>query len=160
MAVHIGDSVPDLISFGAPSLPPKLPDTRGVWTVLFFFPKGNHPHCVLESRRFQQAIPEFKQLNVQVIGVSVDSAEDQKTLWNFCTLSFPLVSDARHQISRYYGVLDTATVENEQIAYARRETFLIAPDQRVVHHWTEVDPNTHAAQVLAFLQAKLGTLSN
>lgn len=155
MAVHTGDVAPDLRSFDAPSSPARLPDTQGRWTVVFFFPRGNHPHCVMESRRFQMLIPEFDRLGVLVIGVSVDTAEQQQYFRNFCVLSFPLVSDAQHRVSRFFGVLDSAEVDGESVTYARRETFLIGPDGHVVQHWMEVDPDTHAAAVLSTVRGFL-----
>ena len=115
---------------------------------MFFFPRGNHPHCVMESRRFQALLPEFEHLGVMVIGVSVDSAEQQQYFRNFCVLSFPLICDASHRVSRSFGVLDSVEIGGEMVTYARRETFLIGPDQRVVQHWTAVDPDSHAAAVL------------
>lgn len=155
MAVHIGDVAPDLRSFGAPSSPATLPETRGRWTVVFFFPRGNHPHCVMESRRFQTLLPEFERLGVLVIGVSVDSAEQQQYFRNFCVLSFPLVSDTNHRVSQSFGVLDSAEIDGEAVTYARRETFLIGPDQRAVQHWTAVDPDSHAAAVLKAVSSLL-----
>jgi len=155
MAVHIGDVAPDLHSFDAPSSPSKLPDIQGRWTVVFFFPQGNHPHCVMESRRFQALMPEFERLGVVVIGVSVDTTEQQQYFRNFCVLSFPLISDAQYQVSRAFGVLDSAEVDGETVTYARRESFLIGPDQQVIQHWRDVDPDSHAAAVLDAVRSLL-----
>ena len=144
MSVHIGDQIPLASSFRSRS----FPEFKGHWAVVYFFPQGNNPHCVMESRRFQSLLPEFDRLNVKAIGVSVDSEEQQKSFRSMCALEFPVVSDARHEISLAYGVLETQEYEGNQVTYARRETFLINPQGQVTHHWTEVDPNVHAAEVL------------
>ncbi len=152
MPVTVGDYVPD-----PSTLPPRsLPDLRGQWTVLYFYPQGNNPHCVMQSRRFQALLPEFERLGVRLVGVSVDTAEEQRSFRTLCSVSFPLVSDAGHTISRAYGVLQTAEHEGQSVTYARRETFLVDPAGRVVHHWTQVDPNTHAREVLEQVQDVLG----
>ncbi|GGR40783.1 hypothetical protein GCM10008957_56360 [Deinococcus ruber] len=124
--------------------------------MLFFFPRGNHPHCVMQSRRFQSLLPNFEQLGVQVVGVSVDSTEQQQYFRDFCVLRFPLISDAAFTLSRQYGVLETADVDGEQVTYARRETFLIDPRGCIYQHWTDVDPDTHAATVLDRVQDVFG----
>ncbi|GGJ67475.1 peroxiredoxin [Deinococcus aquiradiocola] len=147
MTVNAGDLAPDFLAF----LPEPL--RTADWTVLYFYPRGNNPHCVMQSRRFQALLPQFREAGVRVVGVSVDTAEEQGYFRNFCTLSFPLISDARHELSARYGVLDSAVVDGETVTYARRETFLIRPDGRVALHWTQVDPDTHAAQVLGAVKA-------
>ncbi len=144
MPLTVGDYVPD----SQAALTPGLPDLRGQWTVLYFYPQGNNPHCVMQSRRFQALAPEFERLGVRLIGVSVDTAEEQRSFRNLCSVSFPLVSDAGHAISRTYGVLQTTEHEGQMITYARRETFLVDPAGQIVQHWTQVDPNTHAQEVL------------
>ena len=110
----------------------------------------------MQSRRFQALLPEFERLKVRLIGVSVDSEEEQRSFRAVCSVKFPLVSDAGRAISRAYGVLETAEHEGSMVTFARRETFLVDPTGRVVHHWTQVDPNTHAQEVLTQVQEVLG----
>ncbi|MFC4453646.1 peroxiredoxin [Deinococcus sonorensis] len=152
----VGDLAPDFQMSSRKHQRQRLSDTQGRWTVLYFFPRANHPHCVMQSRRFQTIHEDFEAMGVSLIGVSVDTAEQQKNLSSFCTLAFPLVSDAGHEISRQYGVLASAEVEGETVTYARRETVLIDPAGRVAHHWKDVDPNTHAQQVLEHIGDLLG----
>ena len=134
----------------------KFPDTTGHWTVLYFYPQGNNPHCVMQSRRFQGLYPEFDKLGVQVVGVSVDTEEEQKTFREICSVTFPLISDTKFAISQAYGLLKTVTHEGKEKHYASRETFLIDPSNRVAMHWTDVDPNTHAREVLDQVNEVLG----
>ena len=150
MTLQIGDSAPAFLPF-ITSRRSQQEGASEQWTVLFFFPRGNHPHCVMESRRFQTLLPEFERLGVQVVGVSVDTTEQQQYFRDFCVLQFPLISDAAYALSRNYGVLETVQVEGEDVTFARRETFLIDPQGYVQHHWTDVEPDTHAATVLAAL---------
>ena len=155
MSLQIGDPAPSFLPLITSQQPNAAIDS-GAWTVLFFFPRGNNPHCVMQSRRFQALLPEFEQLGVQVVGVSVDTTEQQQYFRDFCVLRFPLISDAAYALSRTYGVLETVDFEGEQVTYARRETFLIDPQGRIHQHWTDVDPDTHAATVLERVKAILG----
>ena len=151
MPLTVGDHIPDPSAFPIRG----LPDLRGQWTVLYFYPQGNNPHCVMQSRRFQALLPEFEKLNVRLVGVSVDTEEEQRTFRNVCSVSFPLVSDSGHSVSRMYGVLQTAEHEGRMVTFARRETFLIDPQGQIARHWTQVDPNSHAQEVLDYLQTTL-----
>ena len=77
-------------------------------------------------------------MNAQVIGVSVDSVWANKAFADQLGLDFPLLSDAKHDVSRTYGVYD------EGNGVARRVTFVI-DTSGVVQHIDQsseaLDPN-------------------
>lgn len=133
----------------------SLADFRGSWLVLFFFPRASTTHCQLQARRFEALVPEFRALNARILGVSSDARSQQMAFRNLCQLSFSLIPDTNHQLSERYGVLDEP-FPGEETRPARRETFLISPEGRVVRHWTEVVPKTHAAEVLEELRKVTG----
>ena len=77
-------------------------------------------------------------MNAQVLGVSVDSVWANKAFADELHLEFPLLSDAKRQVSRAYGVYDEAN------DVASRATFVI-DDAGVVQHIDQskeaLDPN-------------------
>lgn len=62
-----------------------------------------------------------------MVGVSVDSVWANKAFADQLHLAFPLLSDARHDVSRAYGVYDDAN------GVSRRTTFVIDEDGIVRH---------------------------
>ena len=65
----------------------------GKWTVLYFYPGAFTSGCTLEARGFQKEIDNFRALNAQIVGVSVDPVEKNA---QFCTaesLDFYMLSD-------------------------------------------------------------------
>ena len=70
--VKIGQKVPDFeadTTFGKI----KLEDYRGKWVVLFSHPGDFTPVCTTEMIAFTRAHTYFKELNTELLGLSVDS---------------------------------------------------------------------------------------
>ncbi len=68
----LGDPFPQMTvmtTHGPLTLPDDL---KGSWFVLFSHPADFTPVCTTEFHAFQQLYPEFKKLNVKLIGLSVD----------------------------------------------------------------------------------------
>ena len=117
------------------------------YVVLFFYPKDFTFVCPPELHAFHSALAEFHSRNVEVIGVSTDTAE---THWGWLSVpkshggiqgvQYPLVADANKTISSAYGVLngeysvdeeENLVADSEMIAF--RGLFLIDL-QGIVRH--------------------------
>ena len=111
----------------------KLPDFRGSWLVLFFYPADFTFVCPTEIRGFEKHIAEFRQRRCAIAGISVDDlASHAAWVQELGGLSFPLLSDPEGRVARDYGVL------NPEDGRAFRATFLVTPDGRLA--WTVVSP--------------------
>jgi thioredoxin-dependent peroxiredoxin len=109
----------------------------------------------MQARRFQALLPEYARRGVQVVGVSSDTAQQQKVFRDSCQLDFPLITDTGYAVGELYGVMDHVHVDGESSLRARRESFLIDPQGKVARHYTEVDANTHATEVLEDFESVL-----
>ena len=78
--------------------------------------------------------------------MSKDTVEAQEKFARKNGLSFPLLSDADGSVIRLYGV-DLA------FGIAKRKSFLIDSKGRIAKVYENVDPETHAGEVLADLAA-------
>lgn len=102
----------------------SLTDYRGKWVVLFFYPLDFTFVCPTEISAFNDALPEFKKMNAEVLSVSVDSVHSHKA-WKkggLGDMQFPMLADMTKEISRKYNVL----IEEEGISL--RGVFVIDPD--------------------------------
>jgi peroxiredoxin Q/BCP len=125
----------------------SLDGYRGKWVVLYFYPKDMTSGCTLEAHKFQEDLPKYQRDNAVILGVSVDSAASHKA---FCTkegLSFKLLSDEQKTTVAKYGSLGNYL----GFKIAKRNTFLIDPEGKIVRVWTGVNPSNHSAEVLAAL---------
>jgi peroxiredoxin Q/BCP len=153
-AVHAGDkapavgsTAPDFTLKSQENNPVSLHDFKGKWVVLYFYPKDFTPGCTIEAHGFQRDLAQYQAKNVEIVGVSVDSADSHK---DFCAkegLNFKLLSDADHQVVKTYGSVKTMGT-NE---IAARNTFIVDPKGKIVKVFLGVAPAKHSAEVLAAL---------
>ena len=124
----------------------SLKSFPGKWVVLYFYPKDMSHGCTIEAHNFQADMPKYEQLHAVIVGVSVDSTSSHQ---EFCAkdgLHFKLLSDENRTVSQQYGSLGESDAK-----MAKRNTFLINPQGKIVKVWTAVDPNSHSQEVLAEL---------
>lgn len=155
MHLTTGDLVDDFTAITDKDLLYHFSEDHGHWRVVFFFPRPSGTHCQMQARRYQALSPEFQSLNVKILGVSSDTRPQHKVFRYVCQLDFALLSDADYKLSEQFGVLEELE-PGDDVCRPRRETFLIAPSNRVVHHWTEVNPDTDAERVLSAVRYYLG----
>lgn len=110
--------------------PLKLSDLRGKWVVLFSHPADFTPVCTTEFMALAEANDELQRLNVQLIGLSIDSVHSHLA-WvrNIeekmgVEIPFPVIADLDMAVARKFGMIhpgqsNTATV---------RAVFFIDPD--------------------------------
>lgn len=126
----------------------ELKQYRGKWLVLYFYPKDNSPGCTTEANQFKVLYPQFVKNNAAILGVSLDDVASHQKFSEKLGLPFPILADSRHQLAEQFGIIRNLGI----LKIAKRETFLIDPQGAVVYHYSSVDTQTHAGQVLADLQ--------
>lgn len=90
----------------------KLSDFKGRYVVLFFYPLDFTFVCPTEIIALSDRIEEFRERNVEVVGISVDSPyahiawrNTPRKKGGVGEVTYPLVSDLDKTISARYGVL-------------------------------------------------------
>ncbi|NLI95048.1 MAG: peroxiredoxin [Erysipelotrichaceae bacterium] len=117
----------------------KFPeDYKGQWVILFSHPADFTPVCTTEFMTFAAMYDEFKALNTELIGLSIDSLyahiawlrkiqdiewKDYKNL----EVTFPLIEDIKMDVSRKYGMVQP----NESTTQAVRAVFVIDPESKI-----------------------------
>ncbi len=126
----------------------SLEDYRDRWVVLYFYPKDDTPGCTTEACEFRDNIFAFRDLNAQILGISLDDVASHKAFAEKHGLPFPLLADTSGTVAETYGV----KTRMFGLTVAKRQTFIIGPDGKIAKHYTEVKPETHSAQVLSDLE--------
>ena len=138
MSVLVAKQAPDFV---APAVMPdgiikedfKLADLRGKYVVLFFLPLDFTFVCPTEIIAHHKRIEQFKERNVEVVGISIDSQFTHFAWRNTSVedggigpIQYPMVADITHEITRAYGVEHPDGV-------ALRASFLIDKEGIVQH---------------------------
>ena len=126
----------------------QLNQYKGQWIVLYFYPKDNSPGCTQEANQFKSLYPQFLKNNAIVLGVSLDDVKSHQKFADKLELPFPILADDNHQLADQLGIVRNLGITK----IAKRETFLIDPKGIVVYHYSSVNSQTHAGQVLADIQ--------
>ena len=125
-------------------------DLKGKWSVLFFYPADFTFVCPTEIQEFSKREAEFKGLNAQVLGCSVDSQFSHKA-WiqnGLGQLTYPLLADFNKEVARKYGAL------LEEKGFSTRATFVIDPNGVIQYaNYHNTDVGRSVGETLRVLQA-------
>jgi thioredoxin-dependent peroxiredoxin len=137
----IGAAAPDLSAEDAEGRPSRLSDRRGRAVIVYFYPQDETPGCTKEACAFRDSWTKLQAAQVDVIGVSTNSAERHRTFQKKQKLPFSLAADESGAIGNAYGV-------SKKLWGYERVTFLVDRDGKVAKVWPSVDPALHADEVL------------
>ena len=83
-------------------------------------------------RSFQENVTKLEAADTQVLGVSMDSPFANKAFADQNRVTFPLLSDVGGKVVQEYGLYKEYDKFNIKIPAARRATYLIDTDGKVV----------------------------
>ena len=121
----IGDEAPsfkDVTTQGEITFPR---DYKGKWVILFSHPADFTPVCTTEFMTFGSMMEEFKALNTELVGLSVDSLYShiawlrkiQELTWKDkknIEVKFPLIEDIKMDIAKKYGMIQPGQCESKE----------------------------------------------
>ena len=127
----------------------SLSDFLGKKVVLYFYPKDNTPGCTRQACAFAGAYEEFKNRNIEVIGVSKDSVASHVKFAEKYNLPFILLSDPELEAIKAYGVWQEKKLYGKVSMGVVRTTFIIDENGNIQKIMPKVKPDTNAAEILA-----------
>ena len=130
----------------------SLSDFAGKPVVLFFYPKADTPGCTIEACGFRDHFKKLEKAGVVVLGISRDTVKAQKKFAEKYDLPYPLLADADQTICNRFGVIKEKNMYGKKVTGIERTTYVIGPDQRLIHEFNKVKPEGHAEEVLALLK--------
>jgi peroxiredoxin (alkyl hydroperoxide reductase subunit C) len=111
----------------------RLSDYKGKWVVLFSHPADFTPVCTTEFVAFARAAATWEELDVQLIGLSIDSVYSH-IAWirsieaHFgVSIGFPLIADLGMKVANLYGMIHPGASQTAAV----RAVFVIDPGQNI-----------------------------
>ncbi|KUK14225.1 MAG: peroxiredoxin [Synergistetes bacterium] len=104
-------------------------DYKGKWVVLFSHPADFTPVCTTEFVAFQKRIEEFKKLNAELIGLSIDQVFSHIKWVEWIReklgveITFPIIADDTGEVAKSLGMISPAKGTNTV-----RAVFIIDPE--------------------------------
>ena len=129
----------------------SLSDFLGRKVVLYFYSKDNTPGCTRQACAFAAAYEDFKARDVEVIGISKDSAASHMKFVTKYNLPFILLTDPELQAIQAYGVWQEKKLYGKVSMGVVRTTFIIDEQGNIEKVMPKVKPDTNAAEILAYL---------
>ena len=134
----IGDTAP---SFNAVTTQGNInfpEDYKGKWVILFSHPADFTPVCTTEFMTFASMADEFKAMNTELVGLSVDSLyahiawlrRIQELEWKGMKnveVKFPLIEDIRMDVANKYGMMQPGQSNTQAV----RAVFVIDPESKI-----------------------------
>ena len=153
-----GSVAPDFSLASAPDRKLALSEFRGKSVILAFYPADFSPVCGDQMALYSETLDEFRKLNAQLLGISVDSVWCHAAFAAARHLKFPLLADfePKGAVAMRYGVYDAKE------GTSGRALFVI--DAEGVVRWSYLSPtgvNPGADGILDALEAmnQLGSKS-
>ena len=113
-------------------------DYKGKWVILFSHPADFTPVCTTEFMTFAKMADEFKALNTELVGLSVDSLyahiawlrKIQELEWNGMKkieVKFPLIEDIKMDVAKKYGMIQPGQSNTQAV----RAVFVVDPKGKI-----------------------------
>ena len=128
----------------------SLSDFAGKKVILYFYPKDNTPGCTRQAQAFSTAYEKFKRMNIEVIGISKDSAASHTKFAEKYSLPFVLLSDPELNALKAYGVWQEKKLYGKVNMGVVRTTFVIDEQGNIEKIMPKVKPDTKAAELLEY----------
>ena len=130
----------------------KLSDLKGRKVVLYFYPKDDTPGCTKEACGFRDALPDFSNLDAEIIGVSKDSVAKHDKFKAKYELPFTLASDEDGKVCEAYGTWVEKSMYGRKYMGIDRATFVIDETGTLRAEWRKVKVPGHVDEVLKIVK--------
>jgi peroxiredoxin Q/BCP len=144
--LKVGDPFPAWSLTDQAGVPVSSADLAGKTYLLWFYPKAMTPGCTAEGRGLRDQIDAFRAKGVEIFGVSFDDPAANAQFATAESFPFRLLSDQKRQLAVQVGAAESASAP-----VARRISYLVGGDGKVLQVHETVNPASHAKDVLGSL---------
>jgi thioredoxin-dependent peroxiredoxin len=152
--LEVGTQAPEFTTTDQDGKTHALSDFQGKKVILYFYPKDNTSGCTTEACAFRDNFAKFRRLNVEILGVSIDSEKSHKAFVQKYDLPFTLLADTDKRLVEAYGAWGEKSMYGKKYMGTNRVTYLIDETGKIAAVFPKVKPDTHTDEILAVLQGQ------
>ena len=141
MTLSVGTIAPTFTTVDDEGNSVSLADFLGKIVVMYFYPKDDTPGCTKQAQSFRDNFTAYQEQDMVVLGVSMDDQASHQKFKEKYGLPFQLLVDSDGSITKAYDV--------DGGGYAKRVTYIIDGEGKIVNVDSNVNTSTHAQDVLA-----------
>ncbi|SEP96595.1 peroxiredoxin [Natrinema salaciae] len=149
--LDVGDEAPEFELLNQRGETVTRSDFEGQRLVVYFYPRANTDGCTTEACGFDEALAEFADLDVAVVGISDDPVDDIADFAADYGLEFDLLSDEFGEVATLYESYGEKRMFGNTFDGVFRNTYVVGPDGRIEAAYEDVSPDGHADEVFADL---------
>lgn len=135
----IGDEAPGFTAESTMGTINFPADYHGKWVILFSHPADFTPVCTSELATFAAMQEEFKELNTELLGISVDSISahlawlkniQEKIKFNGYNgelINYPVIADVKMNVAKKYGMIQPNASDTKAV----RAVFFVDPEAKI-----------------------------
>jgi thioredoxin-dependent peroxiredoxin len=139
-----GTLAPDFEARNQDGAPVRLRDFRGRSVVLYFYPHDDTVGCTREACAFRDDLQAFRDLGAVILGVSSQDEASHVAFRERYRLPFDLLADPERSIASAFRAVAFHGL-------AKRVTYVIGPDGRILAAYRRLDPKSHSGEALRVL---------
>ncbi|MEH0109190.1 thioredoxin-dependent thiol peroxidase [Tersicoccus sp. MR15.9] len=147
-----GDTAPEFTLTDAAGEDVRLSDLRGRKVVAYFYPAAGTPGCTKEACDFRDSLASLTSAGYTVVGISPDTPAKLATFTEKESLTFPLLSDPDHAVTKAWGAWGEKKNYGRAYEGLLRSTVVLDEDGVV----TNAQYNVRATGHVARLRRELG----
>ncbi len=151
--LKIGDKMPSFEVLDQDGIAVKSEDFigKGRKTIVYFYPKDNTSGCTKQACGFSERLPQFREKDAVVLGVSKDSVASHRKFKDSYNLAFTLLSDPELEVIKAYGAWAEKKLYGKTTMGVVRTTYLIDTDGTVLKAMGGVKAAENPQQMLEML---------
>ena len=142
------DSAPEFSTSDSEGNPVSQKKLLGKKYLLYFYPRDNTPGCTAQACGFKNHYDFFKDKNIEIFGVSGDSAKSHQKFIDKFQLPFPLLLDEEHEIAKAFGVWGEKKFMGRTFEGIHRMTFLINESGKIERSFIKVKAKSHPEELV------------
>ena len=133
-------NIPDISLLDLERNPVNLKSYEGKKTIIAFFPGAFTGGCTEELCSFQSDLEEFNNLNVQIVGISVDSPFALTGWAQANGITFDLLSDYKKECIKLFDVEFHGLAGMEGYVSSTRAVFIADSSGEITYKWIAENP--------------------